>query len=193
MNNRNQTQIDKKQLFVAENIKNFRCGKGWHDLIQAFLSELHDAGWPAYEQVYGKEKFAGLRVSFDVNGANTIWLDIYRKYAAIAEKVCDVCGEQGQHRTINGWEQILCTKHFMETYPFIEIKRISFNKVFRVEFKHGYDYTNFYTRGFLALGNESLYITGNHRQLNYYVLLKAIPKNKLEENDRAYIERFFYH
>jgi hypothetical protein len=76
-------------------------------------------------------------------------------------------------------------------HTYIKVKSFNFNKAFRVEFERNYKEVKFYTRGFLAFGREVLYAHFYHTQINYYALLKAIPKNKLEEKDSLYISCFF--
>jgi hypothetical protein len=183
-----QNEIDS---FIAENIKNFNCDKGWHNLIKSFLTELLNAGYDKNSKIFGKEKFGGLRISIGVNNVAPIFLNISRKYEIMSATICELCGEPGKHRTINGWEQTLCTSHFIKRYPVIEIESFNFDKVFRVEFEWGYERVRFYTRSFLALGNESLYGSANSTQINYYALLKAIPQIKFDDKDRLYVNRFF--
>jgi hypothetical protein len=190
MNNSNQMHSREKDLFVSENIKNFNCGEGWHDLIKSFLSELFDTGWSKSDQVFGKEKFGGLRISIG-NNPNELILNISRKYELMSKSVCKLCGSLGSHRVINFWEQTLCTDHFLKNYPVINIKNINLNKVFRVNFEQDYERINLYTRGLLNLGEEKSYAVFHSRQINYYILLKVIPKVKFEDRDRLYIERFF--
>ncbi|OOQ59456.1 hypothetical protein [Mucilaginibacter pedocola] len=190
MENLNPADGIDKHAFITENLSNFNCGKGWHELIKSFLSEMIEAGWPVQTQIYGKEKFGKLRISFG-NNLNQPMLEIAHKYEAISETVCELCGDAGKHRVINFWEQTLCTNHFLDRYSIINVSAVNFNKVFRVEFEHDYEQLNLYARGFLGLGREELKASFNSPDINYYALLKVIPKLKIEEEDRLYLERFF--
>jgi hypothetical protein len=190
MNSPDQIRNQEIDFFISENIKNFRCDKGWHNLIKLFLIELFDAGWNKSNQIFGKEKFGELRISLG-NDPTQLMLNISRRYELLSQSVCELCGDPGKHRVINFWEQTLCTIHFLENYPVIKIENLHLSKVFRVNFELNYERVNLYTRGFLGLGKEDLYIIFHKTQLNYYALLKVIPREKLDDKDRLYIEHFF--
>ncbi|RYE23619.1 MAG: hypothetical protein EOP45_06715 [Sphingobacteriaceae bacterium] len=197
-------RINEFNTFIFENIKNFKCGPGWHPLLKDFLLEILETGWDLSQKIYGKEKFGGLRI-WSSNGTemtemNLIHAELVLKYQHLALSICEICGEQGQHRTINGWEQTLCLSHFLEFYPIIKVEpdkiirgteSYHLRQVTRIEFNSDYSSLLLYSKGFLALGKETLYVALNRRDINYYSVLKTLPSSKLTEKDILYINNFF--
>lgn len=191
-------RINEFNTFIFENIKNFKCGPGWHPLLKDFLLET---GWDLSQKIYGKEKFGGLRI-WSSNGTemNLIQEEIVLKYQDLALSICELCGEPGQHRTINGWEQTLCLSHFLKFYPIIRIEPdkiirepefYHISQVTRIEFNSDHCRLILYSKGVLALGKETLYIAFNSTEINYYSVLKTLPSSKLTEKDILYINNFF--
>ena len=192
MNRQNSSNNNKDaNVFVSENIKNFNCGDGWSDLIKLFFIEILNAGWSKDKTIFGKEKFGSLRISLSIDNPDPVLLSICHKYETISETTCESCGSPGKHRVINGWEHTLCFDHYLENYPVVRVERLNFNKIFRTEFEWNYERVLFYTRGFLGHGHESFYASSNFMEINYYALLKAIPKAKLDHNDYLHIDHFF--
>jgi hypothetical protein len=89
----------------------FDVGNGWLGLIKELIEESIKLGWDR-QICQIKEKFGGLR--FYINDAS----DGVHKLISEAEdksyEICEVCGEPGGVRKINGWLVTLCDKHNKE-------------------------------------------------------------------------------
>lgn len=95
----------------------FECGDGWYNLIYQLSKEidsiakmegLEGEDYPKAFQV--KEKFGGLRFSFD-NGVPKEVLDTVNRAEEISHKTCEVCGCAGSHRTRGFWVMTRCDEH----------------------------------------------------------------------------------
>jgi hypothetical protein len=89
----------------------FDCEVGWYPLIQKLIEDLIVLGWDKnISQV--KEKFGGLRFYIG-SGTEEIFERIIQ-----AEKesysICEICGEPGESRRVNGWYYTLCDTHHQE-------------------------------------------------------------------------------
>lgn len=82
------------------------CGDGWLPIITDCLQAIVDTNIPVQiSQI--KEKFGTLRIyysidSLEINDHNTIQ-QIVAKAEERAAKTCEVSGEEGSLRRINGW------------------------------------------------------------------------------------------
>lgn len=90
---------------------------GWVGIVDELISDLIELGWNKdLQQV--KEKFGGLR--FYIGGGeydDDVWQAIQdRTEEASVESTytCEVCGEEGERKTIGGYIQTLCTDHRLD-------------------------------------------------------------------------------
>ena len=83
------------------------CGKGWYPLISETLDQLEEAD-PNYVIHQIKEKFGELRVYISGNEAAQ---DIADKAGEKSTHICDVCGQEGSLRNLNGWLATTCEDH----------------------------------------------------------------------------------
>lgn len=86
----------------------FNVGQGWYAIIKNLIEELLQAGWNK-KLIQCKEKFGGLR--FYIEGGTRDIHDIIRKYEKISRETCEVCGENGESITKNGWLSTRCKIH----------------------------------------------------------------------------------
>jgi len=86
---------------------------GWRDLVVELDKELRVVD-PDYVLSQCKEKFGGLRYYVDFSDDCEDWQkgeDIISTYEEISAKTCDVCGNPGQIKSINGWLSARCEEH----------------------------------------------------------------------------------
>jgi hypothetical protein len=114
--------------FVQKNLSNFQLnGKGWHDLIKKMLFEFCIAGWDINNDVYGKEKYGGLRcyILLDNKDLEQTIKRIVQTYTILSAKTCEKCGANGKERDINGWTSTLCKSCYLGDTNTINTKKQS--------------------------------------------------------------------
>ena len=89
----------------------FMCEKGWHQLIFDTLDKIEEIvvrDELDIQVTEVKEKFGGLRIYLDG------YTDEIDSFVQAAEKqsfkICEICGEPGKLREINGWLMTRCDK-----------------------------------------------------------------------------------
>jgi hypothetical protein len=97
----------------------FSCGDGWFQLIWDLSEKIEKEinkveedspelkGKIKASQV--KEKFGGLR--FYMTQETKEISDLISKAEAASERICDVCGKEGDVRNKNGWLSCRCSEH----------------------------------------------------------------------------------
>lgn len=86
---------------------------GWYPLVIELIKELNENGWNKQVSCI-KQKYASLRFYIDEP------LDeIIEKYEERSGHICEICGEKGKIR-YSGWEEVLCRKHYTETFQHIK-------------------------------------------------------------------------
>jgi hypothetical protein len=100
-----------------------QCEAGWHDLIDEALQRieayLRQEGWLGNAFVRQvKEKFGSLRIYIRPDAENSWPDEVAEGIAAIrieiearSDKICEICGRQGQIEVIDHYHQCLCTDH----------------------------------------------------------------------------------
>lgn len=89
------------------------CPDGWKELVAKLDEELGVVD-PDYELAQCKEKFGGLRYYVDFSeqcSDSEKAYEIINRYEQLSETVCDVCGKQGENRSVNGWLATRCEEH----------------------------------------------------------------------------------
>lgn len=104
-----------EQILNKYEIKYPRCGAyiedGWLPLVESLIQELIQAGWDKkLSQI--KQKFGGLR--FYVDTVNKDWRAIIDKYEEASYKVCELCGDAGKKRSIDGWLTVICNECLLD-------------------------------------------------------------------------------
>ena len=195
--------MNKKEIekFIESNIGNFSLnGTGWLPLIRELLFELANSGWDLTKQVGGKEKFGELRcyLKTDDEVFNRRLRGIVSRYTFQSLKTCELCGDEGKHRHINGWQKTLCLNHYKEALPTIEInnkwissgsQKINVNSISRIEIDTDYRKVWLYERQFFT--NKELILVLTHQQPNYYAFLKIIPPHLVTEEQQKHIHDIF--
>lgn len=84
------------------------CSDGWYDILERLCEDVY-AMRPKVMQI--KEKFGTLRfyASFPSDYAEQGWERIRQAEQESAE-ICEICGEPGELRIIDGWRDTLCDK-----------------------------------------------------------------------------------
>jgi hypothetical protein len=105
---------------ILKKLQYIECDIGWSDIIDKALSDILNISYEAgvdVQIVQIKEKFAGLRIYFDLEEDSENNQDVYDKINDIvynAEKesytVCEICGEKGKVIK-KGWWKTLCISH----------------------------------------------------------------------------------
>jgi len=80
---------------------------GWYSIVKELIAELINLGWDR-EVIQVKEKFGGLR--FYVSTLPEGGINVIKKYQALSNNICEVCGNNGSLRG-GGWLKTLCDKH----------------------------------------------------------------------------------
>ena len=86
------------------------CSEGWFPLIRETHNAILEVD-PEYEIHQIKEKFGGLR--YYIYG-NAKAQDIAAYAEVKSFEICEVCGEPGSTRNLNGWLRTLCNTHSPE-------------------------------------------------------------------------------
>jgi hypothetical protein len=104
----------------------FSCWTGWLPILERFFDEvaaiLDDAPGTGFELWQVKEKFAGLRIYYDVPrtsgtltereaGARRKIDEAYERAGKEAARTCEVCGKPGVLRKRGGWFATRCDEH----------------------------------------------------------------------------------
>ena len=93
--------------------KSVDTGEGWYDLIAKLLDDI-TAISKDFKIMQIKEKFGGLRF-YIVAPGSVLKANLIKEKIYIAEdlslKTCEVCGEPGEPRRVNGWIRTLCDAH----------------------------------------------------------------------------------
>lgn len=100
----------------------FECGNGWFDLLYDLSSKIkkilekNEKNKINVTQV--KEKFGRLKFYYTLSEVSPI---IEIKIESIIDKAenlsyhtCEVCGQPGKNRNINGWYATSCLSHYIE-------------------------------------------------------------------------------
>lgn len=93
------------------------CDDGWYDLIYTLCSQItNHLKWNKKDDkvqvVQVKEKFGGLR--FYINGGPDEVHGMISMAEAMSYKICDVCGNKGETKRIQGWYRTTCDIHRIE-------------------------------------------------------------------------------
>jgi hypothetical protein len=100
--------------------RRFECHEGWFPLLREFFTVVRRVIPSGHEDAFTlfqvKEKFAGLRIYYQLGGdlpdaAKATIRDAYRAAEASAERTCDVCGAPGVMRARGGWYATRCEDH----------------------------------------------------------------------------------
>ncbi|AZA89704.1 Uncharacterised protein [Chryseobacterium nakagawai] len=188
--------------FIERNLKNFSVNStGWNTLIGEMLSELINAGWNIEHDVFGKEKFGGLRCSIysENEELNANLRKITNKYSQLSQKVCEICGNEGKLRTIDSWETTLCLNHFLDQKPIMEIDEkqnityknksiLNVKDIIQTEVEFDLKKLKLYTKNHI---NNDEYFSFSCYEPNYYLLLKTIPQHLFPEDLRNRISDLF--
>ncbi|WP_347216437.1 hypothetical protein [Chryseobacterium sp.] len=188
--------------FIERNLKNFSVNStGWHNLIGEMLSEFVMAGWNMEHDVFGKEKFGGLRcyIYSENEELNANLKKITDKYAQLSGKVCEICGNEGKLRFINSWETTLCIHHFMDQKPIMEIDKkqniiydkkpvLNMKDIIKAEVEFDLKSLKLYTKKHL---NTDEYLPFSSYDPNYYLLLKTVPHHLFSEDIQNRISDLF--
>ncbi|RXM51028.1 MULTISPECIES: hypothetical protein [unclassified Chryseobacterium] len=188
--------------FIERNLKNFSVNStGWNDLIGRMLSELLAAGWNMEHDVFGKEKFGGLRcyIYSEDEELNANLRKITNKYAQLSGKTCEICGNEGKLRIINSWETTLCINHFIDQKPIMEIDEeqnimykqksiLNMQDIVKAEVEFDWTKLKLYTQKSL---NTDEYFSFSRQEPNYYLLLKAVPLHLFPEDMQRKISDLF--
>lgn len=120
---RKYTMIDKKYTIIKPDptLQNnlmawgFMCDAGWHPMIHELLDKIQaivDREGYDFRVTEIKEKFGGLRVYMDCETEEISRL--IREYEQKSFSICEVCGESGKTRDLNGWYKTLCNKCYLK-------------------------------------------------------------------------------
>lgn len=103
---------------ILKNLTEIECDIGWFDIIDKALSDILRIVYEAdvnLQIVQIKEKFAGLRIYYDIDGDADE--DVRKQIDDAIDKaeidsytICEVCGEQGKVQK-KGWWKTLCIMH----------------------------------------------------------------------------------
>lgn len=190
--------------FIERNRKNFSVNStGWNDLIGRMLSELVDAGWNMEHDVFGKEKFGGLRcyIYSEDEELNARLGKITNKYARLSGKTCEICGGEGKLRVINYWETTLCIHHFIDQKPIMEIDEkqdivyqqkplLNLKDIVKAEVEFDLKKLKLYPKKQI---NTEEYFSFSTQEPNYYLLLKTVPLHLFSEDMQNKISDLFHH
>jgi len=111
-----QEDLINKYRFIKHPIE---CEDGWIPLIDSMCKEIKDYihnNYPEleYDQEFYftqiKEKYGRLTCYLTFSVGNI--LEIIDKYEEKSYNICEICGNDGKIREINGWYQTLCDKHY---------------------------------------------------------------------------------
>ncbi|SDI87135.1 hypothetical protein [Chryseobacterium jejuense] len=188
--------------FIERNLKNFSVNStGWNDLIGNMLSELVAAGWNMEHDVFGKEKFGGLRcyIYSENEELNARLRKITNKYARLSGKVCEICGHEGKLRMINSWETTLCIHHFIDQKPIMEIDEnenivykqnpiLNMKDIVKAEVEFDLQTLKLYIKKKI---NTDEYFSFSTQEPNYYLLLKTVPLHLFSEDRQSRISDLF--
>ncbi|MCY1191573.1 hypothetical protein D9M71_267670 [compost metagenome] len=90
----------------------FQCGDGWHQLVSTLCSTIQSRIESTGHEVkvsQVKEKFGALR--FYIHGGDdhiSGMIDLAEEISAVT---CEVCGNPGQKKNVQGWLITRCDKH----------------------------------------------------------------------------------
>ncbi|WP_336964759.1 hypothetical protein [Chryseobacterium contaminans] len=188
--------------FIERNLKNFSVNStGWNDLIGRMLSELIAAGWNIEHDVFGKEKFGGLRcyIYSEDEELNARLKKITYKYTRLSGKTCEICGGEGKLRIINSWETTLCVHHFIDQKPIMEIDEkqniiyekkpvLNMEDIVKAEVEFDLKQLNLYIKNSI---NTDEPFSFSSQAPNYYLLLKAVPLHLFPEDMQHRISDLF--
>lgn len=188
--------------FIEHNLKNFSVNStGWNDLIGKMLSELVAAGWNMEHDVFGKEKFGGLRcyIYSENEELNANLRKITSKYAQLSGKTCEICGNEGKLRIIGSWETTLCIDHFIDQKPIMEIDEkqniiyekkpiLNIKDIVKAEVEFDLKQLKLYIKN--PINTDEPFSFSRHEP-NYYLLLKAVPLHLFPKDDQNRISDLF--
>ncbi|MDM1554678.1 hypothetical protein PYS58_05025 [Chryseobacterium indologenes] len=188
--------------FIERNRKNFSVNStGWNDLIGKMLSELVDAGWNMEHDVFGKEKFGGLRcyIYSEDEELNARLKKITHKYARLSGKTCEICGGEGKLRIINSWETTLCIHHFIDQKPIMEIDEeqniiyekkpiLNLKDIVKAEVEFDLKELKLYIQNPIDTDEPFSF---SRQDPNYYLLLKTVPLHLFPEDRQNRISNLF--
>ena len=103
-----QPLIDKFVTTDETGYYGFFIRRGWYMLLEDLFEKITAIGWDgSLGQV--KEKFGSLRVH--VGKSNQDVYDILHDYMVHSTITCEICGEQGMSRNLDGVIVTLCDDH----------------------------------------------------------------------------------
>jgi hypothetical protein len=86
----------------------FSVSAGWYGLIKELIEDIIAMGWDK-QICQVKEKFGGLR--FYINSASKEVHDRISEAEKLSYRVCEKCGNPGEHRSDRRWMETLCDTH----------------------------------------------------------------------------------
>lgn len=199
------------RLFLEKNLLNFSYigGLGWYKIVVQMLVKIYQVDKDAVI----KRGTASLGEfdcctfpsnNQDLNKKVNLIID---KFSSIAYQSCEICGKEGKPRDVGDWnqsEQILCFDHYLsEMYRPLELEgnfikskdeKYDIRKFKSLEVVNPKIDTNpfqelrIYT---MDMGKEILYCTFRYSDINYYYILKSLPKSCLTTEQSNHIDNFF--
>jgi hypothetical protein len=184
---------------------------GWQKELKNMFSELIKNGWNLRIEIYSKEKY-GYFIC-DIKSDNEILNNIVKNYVEVIDNLCSHCGSSTDvfNDQTEYWIENICAKCWItkieNRYVISKISENGFQYFKFIQpnnFKPAYfswkDMSNFelylpneYSSnyGFEAEFNSEYTQLESNRDLNFFKLLKSIPKEKLSKIDGEKIELFF--
>lgn len=90
-------------------------GKGFHPLIDKLFNRIPEENIFDIKSKYG-------RIDTTTQGLSDEDDDFCLEIERESENTCEVCGEKGELKDINGWITALCDKHYKERTKILNIK-----------------------------------------------------------------------
>lgn len=92
----------------------FECNNGWYDIVDELCGKIQKyIDENSVENLYVaqiKEKFGGLR--FYVAGGDSAIHGFIAEAERKSFTTCEMCGEEGKNRDLDGWLMTLCERHY---------------------------------------------------------------------------------
>lgn len=104
--------INKEGKYKTRLWGGFQCGDGWHQLIDTLCASIQarvEASGVEAQATQVKEKFGGLR--FYIQGGDDQISGMIDLAEDLSEKICEVCGNPGKKKNVQGWLITRCDAH----------------------------------------------------------------------------------